>query len=184
MIPLFLDPAKARIALVGEGEKCERRLAWLRRLGGAPTVFSAAPSEALRKAAGAALVERWPDGDDLRGLAALWVADAPENVAREASEAARRCNVLVNVEDVKPLSDFHNPGIVKRGRLVLAAGTGGASPAAASLVRARLEAVFPEEWADALDELAEARDRAREAGESLDALTADARAILSRRALI
>jgi siroheme synthase (precorrin-2 oxidase/ferrochelatase) len=74
--------------------------------------------------------------------------------------------------------------VVLRGTLVLAAGRGGASPAAAAIVRERLEEVFPEEWAEALDEVARARAALREAGARREDLNTDARRRLRERALI
>ena len=68
------------------------------------------------------------------------------NVPRWSPTRARSANVLVNVEDVLPLCDFHTPAVLRRGQLTLAAGTGGASPAVARAARERLEAAFPESW--------------------------------------
>jgi precorrin-2 dehydrogenase/sirohydrochlorin ferrochelatase len=90
---------------------------------------------------------------------------------------------LVNVEDVVPLCDFHTPAVVRRGKLTLAVGTGGASPAVARVARERLEAAFPPGWGEALDEIAEARARLRADGASFDTLSADARRRLSERGL-
>jgi precorrin-2 dehydrogenase/sirohydrochlorin ferrochelatase len=125
-----------------------------------------------------------PIADELRQFAAIWIADMEPASAQALAALAKELNVLVNVEDVKPLCDFHTPAVVKRGRLLLAAGTGGASPATASLVRERLEAVFPEAWTEALEELAQARVAMREAGADLGAISADARVRLRQRELI
>jgi precorrin-2 dehydrogenase / sirohydrochlorin ferrochelatase len=184
VIPIYLDPHQVRIALVGRGPLCVRRLNWLVGLGATPIVYSDAPSEELCALAGAALIACLPGEEDLARVNVIWVADLDPPAAEALADAARAKGVLVNVEDVKPYCDFHTPAIVKRGRLVLAAGTGGASPAAASAVRERLEAAFGEDWAEALDELAEARAALRETGAVLPDITADARARLRRRALI
>jgi len=55
MIPLYLDPAQARVALIGRGVLAVRRLAWLIEAGATPDVYSDAPSFELARAAGAAL---------------------------------------------------------------------------------------------------------------------------------
>jgi precorrin-2 dehydrogenase/sirohydrochlorin ferrochelatase len=184
MIPIYLDPSAVRIGLVGSGALCVRRLRWFRNLYAAPVVFSTDPGEELLSLAGDALHVRLPDDRDLEQIGVLWVADLPSDDAKALAERARGRGVLVNVEDVKPLCDFHTPAIVRRGRLVLAAGTGGASPAAASAVRERLEEAFSEEWREALEELAQARETLRARGASLDSITKDARERLRRRALI
>ncbi len=184
MIPIFLDPFKVRVGVVGRGQICVRRLAWLRGLGASPTVFSDEPSEELRARAGSALVGRLPQEGDLVRLAALWIVDVDVVAERRLAEAVRLSGILVNVEDAKGHCDFHTPAVVRRGKLVLAAGTGGASPAAAAIVRERLEEVFPEEWAEALDEVARARIALRKAGARLEDLNTDARRRLRARALI
>jgi precorrin-2 dehydrogenase/sirohydrochlorin ferrochelatase len=99
------------------------------------------------------------------------------------ANAARSANVLVNVEDVLPLCDFHTPAVLRRGQLTLAAGTGGASPAVARAARERLEAAFPESWALALKEIAQSRAVLRQKGAGFDALVADARARLAEHGL-
>ncbi|MGH6951967.1 MAG: precorrin-2 dehydrogenase/sirohydrochlorin ferrochelatase family protein, partial [Vitreimonas sp.] len=91
--------------------------------------------------------------------------------------------VLVNVEDVVDLCDFHTPAVARRGGLTLTAATGGASPAVARIARERLEAVFPPQWGEALDEVARARQTLRSAGADGDTLAADARRRLKNHGL-
>lgn len=184
MIPIALDPAHTDIALAGRGPLVLRRLVQLRDLGADPQVFSDAPDEALAREARGRLLRRLPTPRDLKRVQVLWVAGlTPEECAALAAEA-RAAKTLVNVEDVLPLCDFHTPAIVQRGALVLSASTGGASPAAARLARETLEAAFPEDWSAALEELAEARRRARARGAPVAAITAEAKSILSRRGLV
>lgn len=175
MIPLYLDPAHARVALIGRGALAVRRLAWLLDAGAAPDVYSDGPSFDLARAAGAALRTELPGLAELARYHAIWIADLPRDEAEALAAHAASVNVLVNVEDVKALCDFHTPAVVRRGKLTLAAGTGGASPAVARAARERLEAAFPEEWAHALDVIAKARAALREEGADFDMLVGDAR---------
>lgn len=184
MIPIYLDPNVVRCGVVGRDRLCLRRFEWLVGLGAEPLVFSDAPSPALRERAGAALRTHLPAETDIKELGALWVADLTEAEQNMYCETARRLGVLVNVEDRKEHCDFHTPAVVRRGRLLLAAGTGGASPAAAAIVRERLEAAFGAEWAVALEELSQVRETMREAGADLREITEDARARLRRLGLI
>jgi precorrin-2 dehydrogenase/sirohydrochlorin ferrochelatase len=146
-------------------------------------VFCRAPDDEVRALAGGRLRQRLPTRRDMAPLQAIWVAGLDADIAGRIAADARAEKALVNVEDVLPFCDFHTPAIVRRGALVLAASTGGASPAAARLARETLEAAFPEGWSAALDELAEARARARAAGRTAPAIIAEARAILARRGL-
>jgi siroheme synthase (precorrin-2 oxidase/ferrochelatase) len=68
--------------------------------------------------------------------------------------------------------------------LTLTAGTGGASPAVARAARERLEEAFPDVWADALEEIAEARAVLRNDGAAFETLVADARARLAHHGLV
>ena len=68
------------------------------------------------------------------------------DLARELAARARRLKVLVNVEDVLPLCDFHVPAIVRRGELLLTASTGGQVPGLARRLREALAEQFGPEW--------------------------------------
>jgi len=184
MIPVMLDPARLRIGLVGRGVLAQKRLTWFRSLGAEPELFSDAPEETFIAEAADRLLPRLPDSGDLAALDLLWIADLDIDAASTLADRARRARVLVNVEDALAFCDFHTPAVVKRGRLVLAAGTGGASPAVAAAVRAKLEDAFPVGWDTALEDIAAARLRLREGGAKPAEVAADARARLAAAKLI
>jgi precorrin-2 dehydrogenase/sirohydrochlorin ferrochelatase len=182
MIPVYVDPAAVRVAVVGRGALAVRRISWLRAAGAKPDVWSDRPSADLAAAA-PNLHRQLPSTAAIQVYAAIWVADLDSVEAERLARMARDARVLVNVEDVVSLCDFHTPAVVRRGRLTLTAGTGGASPAVARAARERLEAVFSEAWAGAIDEIAEARSDLRARGAGGDALAADARTRLARHGL-
>lgn len=184
MLPVMLDPARMRIGLAGRGALTLRRFQWFRMLGVTPEIFSDDPSPELQAAAGELILPRLPDPGDLVALDVLWIADLNKDEAEDLFTQARAVKVLVNVEDDLPFCDFHTPAVVKRGRLLIAAGTGGASPAVASAVRTRLEDAFPEGWADALEDIAAARQQLRAAGAAPAEVSADARQRLAAARLI
>lgn len=183
MIPIHLDPAHARVALIGRGVQTLRRLVWLRDGGADPDVWSDAPSEPLLNAA-PNLERRFPGLGEIARYHAIWIADLSARDATPLAHAARDAHVLVNVEDQTALCDFHTPAVVRRGKLSISAGTGGASPAVARAVREQLEQAFPHSWSDAIDDIAEARAALRRSGVSMDTLAADARQRLTTRGLI
>ncbi|GIK48745.1 MAG: hypothetical protein KJZ75_13215 [Hyphomonadaceae bacterium] len=183
MIPIYLDPGSVRIALIGRGALAARRLAWLQQGGATPEIWSDEPSEALLSASDNTLVRRLPTDAELRDYQAVWIADLPYERAELIANAARSAGVLVNVEDVAEFCDFHTPAVVRRGRLTLAAGTGGASPAVARAARERLEQAFPAAWAPALEDIARARAELRRRNAGFDALVSDARQRLAEHGL-
>jgi precorrin-2 dehydrogenase/sirohydrochlorin ferrochelatase len=65
--------------------------------------------------------------------------------------------VLVNVEDVPELCDFHSVAEVRRGDLLLTVSTGGAAPGLASSIRRNLENCFAPIWAERVREVAALR---------------------------
>ena len=86
------------------------------------------------------------DGDplaaDLGGVIAILCAGAGE-IGVAMSARAKAVGLPVNVMDDLPHSTFIFPAIVDRGDVVVAVGTGGASPVVARRVRERIEAVLP-----------------------------------------
>lgn len=184
MLPVMLDPARTRVGLAGRGALTLRRLEWFRRLGFMPEIFSDTPSDELVAAAGELFLPRLPDPGDLVALDLLWIADLDRAEAEDLYVQARAVKVLVNVEDDLPLCDFHTPSVVTRGRLVIAAGTGGASPAVAAAVRGKLEQAFSEDWADTLEDIAAARVQLRGEGAVPADILADARRRLAAARLI
>ena len=164
MIPLMLDPAKLRIALVGTGPLALRRLELLRAGGAVPTVFAPGGDGALAALAGDGYQPRMPDAADLAGVHVLFAAGLPDEAGETLAAEARALGILVNVEDVIPLCDFHVPSIVRRGDLLMTVSTGGRSPGLSRLLRLALERLFPTVWATRLDRAADLRERMRAEG--------------------
>ena len=183
MIPVMLDQALVRVALCGNGILTVRRLKWLRDCGADPLVFAPHADAELAELAGAALIKRLPEHTDLMGLAAIWIADFATETANPLAEEARAIGVLVNFEDVLDYCDFHTPAVIHRGRLTLAVGTGGASPAIASIIRQRLETAFPPAWESLVDGVASSRLDLKAKGATFPELVADATARLVQSGL-
>lgn len=147
MLPLILSPTSLRAGLIGQGPPCARRQALLAEAG-----------------VDARLLE--PDASDtlLEPLQLLFIAGLDEGLSRLLAARARALGVLVNVEDVLPLCDFHVPAIVRRGDLLITASTGGQVPGLARALREGLAEQFGPEWTTRLKELALARARWRSQG--------------------
>ncbi|HVB67417.1 MAG TPA: siroheme synthase, partial [Acetobacteraceae bacterium] len=78
--------------------------------------------------------------------------------------------ILVNVEDRPELCDFRNAAELRRGDLLIAVSTGGASPGLAGAIRNRIAALFGPEWAGRVAALGARRRAWRAEGRALPEL--------------
>jgi precorrin-2 dehydrogenase/sirohydrochlorin ferrochelatase len=185
MIPLALDPKFAQVAVAGNGKLALRRLLALRRAGAAGALlFADAVSDELAETAGAYLRPSLPDAAALSRLHALWIADLPTETATALAAQARALRVLVNVEDVPALCDFHSVAEVRRGDLLLTVSTGGAAPGLAATIRRSLETCFGPEWNGRVRELAGQRAIWREQGVTMPEAASRIDAIVEARCWI
>jgi precorrin-2 dehydrogenase/sirohydrochlorin ferrochelatase len=173
MLPLVLDLARLRLALIGEGEACLRRLKLLDEAGArALTVYSARPSRDLEALAGDRLVRRWPEDADLAPVHLIFIAgldaDARDAFARRAQQAGK----IVHAEDAKLVTDIHAPAVLRRGDLVLAVSTSGKAPGLAVELRNFLGRLIGPEWRERLEEISGLRQGWIEAGISHDIIAA------------
>ena len=147
MLPIVLDPASIAVGLCGAGEGLIRRQRMLAASGVLAVIVGFdAPDEALH------------------GLSALFIAGLPQAQAHRLVARARLAGVLVNVEDLPALCDFHVPAMIRRGDLLLTVSTGGSAPGLARIVREWLERLLDATWGERLRTAAEARRSWRRAG--------------------
>src|SRR4051812_30573277 len=164
MLPLVLNPVGLKAGLAGRGPARDRRAALLAEAGVEARLL---PEDASDEA--------------LAGLQLLFVAGLSEGEGRELAARARALKVLVNVEDVLPLCDFHVPAIVRRGELLLTASTGGQVPGLARRLRETLAEQFGPEWTGRLKELGTARAKLRAQGLPPGQVSEEVRALIARR---
>jgi precorrin-2 dehydrogenase/sirohydrochlorin ferrochelatase len=165
VLPIIVDVKRSKVLVVGEGPQTVKRLAALDASGATHVqVFAPVPSDPLAIAAGARLIRRWPNGEDVENAALVFVGDLPPEKAERFFVLARGKGALVNVEDQIAFCDFHVPSIVRRGDLLISVSTGGRSPALAQMIRARIGLAFGPEWEGHLDAIADLRAGWRAAG--------------------
>jgi precorrin-2 dehydrogenase/sirohydrochlorin ferrochelatase len=144
VLPIALDPTVLRIGLCGAGDGLARRRATLMEGGAEPILID-------------------PDAS-LSALNLLFVAGLDRPIAAVLAARAREQGVLVNVEDVPDLCDFHVPAILRRGDLALTVSTSGRAPGLARLLREWLGRTFGPEWKNRLDEVSAERARCHDEG--------------------
>src|SRR5450759_1360231 len=146
-LPVFLDLQTGSVLLVGAGDLARAKLRLLAAAGARVRWYATDGHHDVSglEAADAARIE-FAGGDpraaDLGGVIAVLCAGAGD-VGPAMSARAKAVGLPVNVMDDLAHSTFIFPAIVDRGDVVVAVGTGGASPGVARRVRERIEAVLP-----------------------------------------
>lgn len=170
MLPLVLQVQDRPVILYGTGPAARRRVTFLEEAGAEHlSVYTEDPE--LAEAAGSRLRGTRPEDGDIAGAFLLFVAGLDDGESARVATLAREARVLVNVEDRAQWCDFHVPGVVRRGDLLLTVSTGGQSPGLARRLRQRLDELFGPEWAERLRILGAARKRWRDEGRDIPALT-------------
>jgi siroheme synthase-like protein len=186
--PVFLDLSDRRCLVVGGGTIAERRVEALLQVGAAVTLVSPTLTPALAALAAAGRIRhvaRAYEPGDLAGATLAFTAADDPAVSPVVAREARERGVWLNAADEPAHCNFILPGLVRRGVLTVAVGSGGASPALTRALREHLDGVLGSEWA-ALGELAararldlRAAGRAAAADTWRRALAADVRQLLA-----
>ncbi len=152
MYPIALNLTRIPVLLAGQGELLTRRVTQLTDAGARKLTV---------------LDGHLPTRDDIRSHSVILVAGLPREVAEKIVREARAQGKLVNVEDINDLCDFYFTANVKRGDLIIAVSTNGASPTLARKIRDAIAAQFGEEWAGRVRELSDLRKTLKTAGASM-----------------
>jgi uroporphyrin-III C-methyltransferase/precorrin-2 dehydrogenase/sirohydrochlorin ferrochelatase len=143
-LPVFLDLQAGPVLIVGGGELVRAKLRLLFSAGARIRWFATDGNYDLH-GLDAGNIE-FAGGDpltfDLHGVIAVLCAGAGD-IGVAMAARARAAGLPVNVMDDLDHSTFIFPAIVDRGDVVVAVGTGGASPVVARRVRERIEAILP-----------------------------------------
>jgi uroporphyrin-III C-methyltransferase/precorrin-2 dehydrogenase/sirohydrochlorin ferrochelatase len=145
-LPVFLDLKSGVVLLVGAGDLVRAKLRLLSAAGARVRWFATDGDHDLSgleiDAARIELAQGDPLTAELGGVIAILCAGAGD-IGVAMSVRAKAVGLPVNVMDDLTHSTFIFPAIVDRGDVVVAVGTGGASPVVARRVRERIEAVLP-----------------------------------------
>lgn len=165
-LPVFLDLTCGSVLLVGGGAPARARLRLLLAAGARVRWF--ATGSVVHDVSGlddaaVARIERSggdPLAADLAGVVGVLCAGAGD-IGRAVAARARSLGIPVNVMDEPAHSTFIVPAVVDRGEVVVAIGTGGASPVVARRLRERIEALLPARVGDLASFAARWRDTVR-----------------------
>jgi uroporphyrin-III C-methyltransferase/precorrin-2 dehydrogenase/sirohydrochlorin ferrochelatase len=162
--PIFVDLSGHPVIVIGGGTVAERKIETLIEAGARLTVVSPEVTGLIARLADArrlTLERRQYVSGDLRGFRLAYAATSDPDVNRAVRVEARIEGVWLNAIDQPDLCDFITPAIVRRGNLTIAVSTNGRCPALSRRIREDLEREFGPEYADAVQQLGELRDRAR-----------------------
>jgi uroporphyrin-III C-methyltransferase/precorrin-2 dehydrogenase/sirohydrochlorin ferrochelatase len=165
-LPVFLDLRGRAVLVVGGGAVALRKIAMLQRAGASITVVAPAldPGVEALAAAGAVRVIRSAfSANHADGMSFIVAATDAAGVNAAVAAAGRERNVFVNAVDDIAASSCHMPAIVDRSPVLVAIGTGGASPTLARRVRALIEAALPAGLGELAAVAARWRERVRQA---------------------
>ncbi len=169
MLPLVLDLARLRLALIGEGESGLRRLRLLDQAGARDlAVYSASPGPDLEALAGARLVRRLPSDAELAQAQLVFIAGLDPERRDDLASRAQAAGKIVHAEDAKLVTDIHVPAVLRRGDLAIAVSTSGKAPGLAVELRNFLGRLIGPEWGGRLEEISGLRHDWMKAGAAPD----------------
>jgi uroporphyrin-III C-methyltransferase / precorrin-2 dehydrogenase / sirohydrochlorin ferrochelatase len=149
-LPIFLDLQAGPVLMLGAGELVQAKLRLLSAAGANIRWYATSGDHGdhdvsgldAADAARIQLAQGDPLSADLTGVIAILCAGAGD-IGVAMSVRAKSVGLPVNVMDDPVHSTFIFPAIVDRGDVVVAVGTGGASPVVARRVREKIEAMLP-----------------------------------------
>src|SRR5262245_51094609 len=143
--PVFIELLGKPVLVVGGGPVAERKVESLLEAEASITVVSPESTRGIVEHAerGELLLHRRRCRRcDINGVFIVFSATDDVAVQREISALARSKRILANTADQPALCDFIVPAIVRRGDVLVAISTSGASPALAAELRERIESVL------------------------------------------
>ncbi|WP_438444357.1 precorrin-2 dehydrogenase/sirohydrochlorin ferrochelatase family protein [Gorillibacterium sp. sgz5001074] len=158
--PILLKVQDKSCLVVGGGPVAERRIASLLDAKAKVKVVSPRLTEpiwAWVREGRIEAEERPYEPSDQDGMYLVVAATDSTPVNDEVCRAAARANRLINMAEHPERGDFIVPSVVRRGKLVIAVSTQGASPSVAAAIRRQIETSFGQEYEIYLDFLSEFR---------------------------
>jgi siroheme synthase-like protein len=165
--PIFLDMKERPCVVIGGGDVAEGKVAGLLQVGANITVISPKLTRKVASLVSQGKVRHIPrqyQFGDLDGYALAFVATDDGGVNAAVAQEGWERDVWVNAADDPAHCDFILPSVLRRGELVVAVATGGASPALSRAIREELEAYFTEDYITFAEVVAEVRRELKELG--------------------
>lgn len=163
--PILVDVKGKSCAVIGGGKVAERRIASLLQAGAAVKVispeFNPAIAGWIRQGAVKGIQREYRPADIEDAFLVIAATDSAA-VNDQVCADAREKGLLVNRAERPETGNFIVPSVVRRGKLVIAVSTLGASPSVAAQIRREIEASIKPEYETVLDFLSEFRLKVQE----------------------
>src|SRR5690606_32118345 len=172
--PVFLEMEGRRALVVGGGRVAQDKVRGLLNAGAKVRVVPPEIAPELQALAAEGRIECEAHeyrASDLDGFELCFVATDDGAINATVAADARSRRIWVNAADDPKNCDFILPSVIRQGDVVLAASTGGASPALARRLREALTAFLSDDYGPLADLLREVRAEVRERGLNVDAET-------------
>lgn len=158
--PAFLNLTGRKAVVVGGGKVAQRKVSALISSGADITLISPSLTKELRKSLTAGMIRHIPRQYRTGDLKGAFLVIAATDSAETNRRVSKDAPALVNVVDVPEECNFIAPSVVKRGHLVIAISTGGASPAFSRAIRQELQLLYGSEFSGYLKFVKEIRRKA------------------------
>lgn len=163
LYPVMINMNGKAAVVVGGGDVASRKVSDLVEAGAVVKVispeFTAEITGAAEKSGGqVTLVKRKFSVEDLDGAFLVFSATDDPGVNSAVFREAEARKILINAVDDPPNCSFYVPSFVRKGDLLFALSTGGASPAMAARLRREIEKHIPENIETLLGKLNDARN--------------------------
>lgn len=155
--PAFLNLKNKRCIVIGGGEVAERKTISLLKSGANVTVISPMVTKRLKEKSLSGKIKyiprKYKKGDLKDAFLVVAATDSGETNKRISEDAPH----LINIADMPSLCNFIIPSVVRRGHLLIAVSTSGASPSMAKNIRKELERLYVPVFAKYLTSLKKMR---------------------------
>ena len=170
--PIFVELKGRRCLVIGGGGVAEGKVGGLLAAEAEVTVVAPALTASLRDLVAAGRIggrEGGFEASDFEGQELCFVATDDGAVNAAVAAEGKRRGVWVNAADDPANCDFILPSVIRQGDVVVAASTGGASPALARRLREELTDFLSDDFAPLAELLAAVRAELKERGISVEA---------------
>lgn len=148
MYPITLELQGKSVVIAGGGTVAYRKIQSLMKAGANITVVSPEaidPIKDLDEEGSLLWIQKPVEDKDYEDAFIIIAATNQPGVNRQIAETAKS-RQLVNVVDEPSLGNFSVPAIVRRGRLLIAVSTGGASPVLAKRIKKELQEIYTSDY--------------------------------------